>query len=56
MYQVIQIVALLSAIWVIYDVWTQSKKDTGSKVLWTVLALLFSIITALIYYFTQKKN
>ena len=50
------IIALASAIWVIYDVWAKSKKlSDGMKILWTVLALVFSILTAIIYYFTQKK-
>ena len=31
------------------------KLTDGAKVLWTVGALVFSIITAIIYYFTQKK-
>ena len=43
MYMILQILALVAAIWVIYDVWSSSK-DTGTKVLWTVLALFFSLI------------
>ena len=49
------IVLLLCAVWVIYDVFAKNKKlSTGKKVLWTVLALLFSVITAIIYYFVYK--
>jgi len=43
-------------IYVIYDVWTNNKSlSDGKKILWTILALLFSVITAAIYYLTQKK-
>jgi hypothetical protein len=53
---IVSIVALVCAIWVIYDVWTAQKSMSGgSKLLWTIFALLFSIITAIVYYFTQKK-
>lgn len=50
------IVAILAAIWVIYDVIANNKKlSDGMKVLWIVLALLFSIITAIVYYFIGRN-
>lgn len=50
------IIAVVCAVWVIYDVLAvQKRMKTGEKVLWIVLALLFSIITAVIYYFVKKK-
>jgi len=50
------IIGLACAIWVIYDVWGVNKKlSDGMKIVWTILALLFSVLTAIIYYFTQKK-
>lgn len=50
------LIALFCAIWVIYDVLANQKSmKTGMKVLWVVLALLFSIITAIVYYFMNKK-
>lgn len=53
---IIGIVALICAIWVIYDVWAKQKKMSGgNKVLWTILALIFNILTAIIYYFVKKK-
>ena len=53
---IIGILALICAIWVIYDVWTKQKSmSAGKKVLWTILALIFSILTAIIYYFVKKK-
>lgn len=48
------LVALLLAIWVIYDVWAKLRAKTVEKVLWTVFAIFFSIITAIIYYFVKK--
>lgn len=57
MYQAIfGIIALLCAVWVIYDVLAVQKKvSTREKVLWVVLAAVFSIITAIVYYFMKKK-
>ncbi|MDA0194966.1 MAG: PLDc N-terminal domain-containing protein [Bacteroidetes bacterium] len=55
MENIIYILALVCAVWVIYDVWTKEKMDTGMKLVWTIFALFFSIITAIIYYFVKKK-
>lgn len=52
---ILLIVGIICAVWVIYDVWTQQKMDTVPKVLWSLAALFFSIITAIIYYFVVKK-
>lgn len=50
------IVAVLCAVWVIYDVFTHQKRmKTEYKVLWTVAAVIFSIVTAIVYYFVMKK-
>lgn len=50
------IIALVCAVWVIYDVLTNNKKlSTVAKIVWIVCALLFSIITAIVYYFIGKK-
>ena len=54
---ILGIVALICAIWVIYDVLANNKKlSDGMKVLWIVLAVLFSIITAVVYYFVGRNN
>ena len=51
------IVALLCAVWVIYDVLVKNKKlNTTAKVIWIVCAVLFSIITAIVYYFIGRKK
>jgi len=53
---ILGIVGFICAVWVIYEVLAKNKKlSTGMKVLWIVLALLFSIITAIVYYFMYKK-
>lgn len=53
---ILWVVAVLCAIWVIYDVLVVNKRaSTGMKVLWVILAIFFSIISAIIYYFLYKK-
>jgi hypothetical protein len=51
----IGLIALICAVWVIVDVANQKKMPTGNKVLWIVCAIVFSIITAIVYYFVKKK-
>ncbi len=54
---ILGIVAVLAAIWVIYDVIVYNKRlSDGMKVLWIVLAILFSIITAIVYYFIGRDG
>jgi hypothetical protein len=54
-YGIIGIIALICAIWVIFDVWTKQKKmSSGTKLIWTIFAIFFSILTAIIYYFKKK--
>ncbi|MFT4283062.1 MAG: PLDc N-terminal domain-containing protein [Candidatus Woesearchaeota archaeon] len=51
------VLALASIVWVIIDVFTKNKRlSAGMKVLWTVLAILFSIITAVVYYFIGRNG
>lgn len=51
------IIAIIAAIWVIYDVIVNNKRlSDGMKVLWIVLAVLFSIITAIIYYLIGRDS
>jgi prolipoprotein diacylglyceryltransferase len=53
----IGLVALVCAVWVIYDVVVNNKKlKQTSKILWIVFAVLFSIITAIVYYFVHKTK
>ena len=56
-YSIIGIIAVLLAIWVIYDVLENNKRlSKGLTVLWIVLAILFSIITAIVYYVVYKTG
>ena len=53
---ILYVLGVLCAIWVIYDVWAVNKRlETPVKVIWTVLAVIFSIITAIVYYFVYKR-
>ncbi len=51
------IVSLLCFIWVVYDILAvQDRMKTAHKVLWIIAAVLFSIITAIVYYFVVKRK
>jgi predicted outer membrane lipoprotein len=51
------ILGLVAAIWVIYDVLVNNRRlSDGMKVLWILLAVFFSIITAIIYYLVGREN
>ncbi|AEK73576.1 hypothetical protein GQS_08410 [Thermococcus sp. 4557] len=48
---------LLALVWVIYDVLTKQKRMPDvEKVIWIVLAFLFTILGALVYYLLVKRN
>ncbi|UGV41074.1 PLDc N-terminal domain-containing protein [Methanococcoides orientis] len=50
------LLVLLSVIWVIYDVVTQNKRLSGAmKVVWILVALVFGILGAAVYYFIGRK-
>ena len=54
---VLGILAVLAAIWVIYDVLANNKRlSDGMKIVWIILAVLFSIITAIVYYFIGRNG
>lgn len=49
-------IALVCAIWVIYDVLVKNKGlSTMAKIIWIVCAFFFSIITAIVYYLMGRK-
>jgi uncharacterized membrane protein YuzA (DUF378 family) len=51
------LVGLAAAIWVIYDVFTKNKNlSTVKKVIWTICAIFFSILTAIIYFLVYKMK
>ena len=54
---VIGVIAVLAAVWVIYDIIVNNKRlSDGMKVLWIVCAVLFSIITAIVYYLVSRNK
>ena len=54
---VLGIIALIAAIWVIYDVLVHNKRlSTGMKIFWILCALFFSIITAVIYFLIGRDS
>lgn len=56
-YGIFGAIALICAIWVIYDVLVNNKKlSDGMKVLWIICAVFFSIITAIIYYIVSRNQ
>ncbi|MBW2997905.1 PLDc N-terminal domain-containing protein [Candidatus Woesearchaeota archaeon] len=53
------IIAIICAVWVIYDVHTKQKKFSDTKKLvWTILAVLpgLNILVAILYYFIEKAK
>ncbi len=47
------ILAVIAAVWVIVDIWTKQKKmEDTMKIVWTVLAVVFNVLTAIVYYFS----
>ena len=54
---IFMVIAILCAVWVIYDVAVNNTRlSDGMKVLWIICAVLFSIITALIYYLVGRNR
>jgi len=55
-YNLLGVVALACAIWIIYDVLAVNKKlSVGMKIVWIVFGIVFSIIAAIVYYLVYKK-
>jgi hypothetical protein len=53
----IGLIALICVVWVIYDVLAKNKKlSDGMKIVWIVAAIVFNIITAIVYYLVVKKK
>jgi prolipoprotein diacylglyceryltransferase len=54
---IIYVVAIICAVWVIVDVLTKQKSmNQTHKIIWIVAAIIFSIITAIVYYFVVKRK
>ncbi len=51
------IISIFCTVWVIYEVWAVNKNaETLHKVLWTLGALFFSVLTAIVYYLVVKRK
>ena len=51
------ILAVIAALWVIYDVIVNNRRlSDGMKMMWIICAILFSIITAIVYYFIGSNT
>lgn len=54
---IVGLIALVSMIWIIFDVLVNQKRmSTGMKIVWIIFGILFSIITAIVYYFVVKRR
>ena len=50
------IIGLICAVWVIYDIVTYQKRmEDSHKIVWIICAILFNVITAIVYYFVAKE-
>ncbi len=48
---------MAAAIWVVYDLWVKNDRlNDTEKLVWTICAIFFNIITAIVYYITQKRR
>lgn len=51
------IIAFICAVYVIYNVWVANPHPSMlGKIGWTVAAVIFNIITAIVYYFVGNKT
>ncbi|MEM9858500.1 MAG: PLDc N-terminal domain-containing protein [Bacteroidota bacterium] len=51
------LLGLAAAIWVVYDVWVNNHRFSDTeKLIWTICAIFFNVITAVVYYITQKRG
>lgn len=52
---VIGIIAIICALYVIINVWGSGASGLA-KLVWTLAAIFFSIVTAIVYYFIGPKK
>lgn len=54
---IVGVIALICAVWVIYDVLiVQRRMPDLHKILWVIAALIFNILTAVVYFLIVKKG
>jgi len=57
MEHLIWLVGVICAVWVIYDVWSKNPRlSETNKILWTIFALFFSVVAAIVYYIVHKRE
>ena len=57
MNRILVILALLSCIYTLYDLWFVEKRmDRRWKIVWSIVAVLFSLIAAGVYFGMVKKR
>jgi len=53
----IWLIGTICAVWVIYDVWSKNTRlSEKNKIIWTVCAIIFNIISAIVYYVLHKMK
>ncbi len=51
------LIGVICAVWVIYDIASfQKKMKKEHKLLWIVAAVVFNVLTAIVYYFVVKRK
>ncbi len=52
------IIAFVCAVWVIYDVvkYQHDKMSDTKRIIWILCAIIFSVLTAIVYYFLVKRR
>lgn len=54
-YLIISIIWLIFFIWALLDI-TQAEKDTGWKLIWVLICLVFPVAGTIVYYFTARQK
>lgn len=53
---IVGLICLICAVWVIYEVWTKQKRMSDTdKLIWTICAIIFNVITAIVYFLKYKR-
>lgn len=52
---ILALIQLVCAVWVIIEVLKRKDKSTSETAIWIIAAIFFGIITAIVYYFKEKK-
>lgn len=50
---ILMLINIVAILWALIDI-ARSKGDTGYKLIWAFICVIFGIIGAIIYYFAEK--